>query len=95
MSFHVGQKVTLKDGAPWKPTRWLESVPIFGVVYTVREMVHHKLGPAILLHEIRNPCQYWSGSQDIGERLFDATEFRPVTDISVFTEMLKTEKVLT
>jgi len=85
----VGQKVTRKDDYLWDGEG--EIAPVFGEVYTVRDMFVDDDGIVCLqFHEIRNqPREYKDGFIECG---FEADAFCPVvdctTDISVFTKIL-------
>lgn len=98
MKFYVGQKVEcivqLSVNVP-EETELGVAVPVMGGIYTVRSVDRriHYTGTAdcIQLAEIVNPeIGYWDGSVRT-ETAFDAIAFRPLTDISVFTETLVSE----
>ena len=101
-AFHVGQKVVLAfpyDGQTHSAASFCgETLPSAGVVYTIREIEPPSADPLglvfIRLFEIINPS-----SHEFGECAFNSQRFRPVverkTDISIFTDMLKTQRVRT
>jgi len=92
--FYVGQKVTLKY--PVKYRDWYgELTPVFGVVYTIRDILSFAGEASLRFYELRNDIKLYT--DDKGNRIMDechhtAEDFRPVlekkTDISVFTELL-------
>ncbi len=93
--FQVGQKVRCTARGDWSKTRarWAEygaSVPVRGGIYTVREITSRHDGVGILLVEVVNPKIpgygieiAWALHADDGH-----PEFLPITDISVFKEIL-------
>lgn len=79
-------------------------LPTVGVIYTIREILvkdscykgQWVYTPSFLLMEIKNDVHRWSlkdGSVEFWERHFQWSRFKPLTqkltDISVFTSMLK------
>jgi hypothetical protein len=91
--FYVGQKVVAVEPverdhpANIHLSPYVNQIPIKGQVYTIR-MVYiddgmHK--PAVLLNELVNRI-YPKAGHEVG---FSASIFRPATDISIFTAMLK------
>jgi len=85
--FFVGQKVVCAvDYSPLKFLFSLEILPILNKTYTIRAInnVDNQIG--ILLEEIHNPQrEYATGFHEVH---FDAEDFKPLTDISIFKEML-------
>jgi hypothetical protein len=69
-----------------------EIIPLVGVTYTVRALMHYpQAGYGYLLEEIRNePHNY---AEAFAETIFDTKHFRPVTDISIFTRLTKIRKL--
>lgn len=63
---------------------WSGDTPVEGQIYTVIGVYKSPYGPGYLLQEIRNNVHGGSYAQN---------RFRPVTDISVFVKILKTEKI--
>jgi hypothetical protein len=93
MAFRVGQKVVFIG--PNRPNnRYHQNVPVRGQVYTIRAIAEVLGQTAFLLMEVRNDPYPWANG--FVELHIEAKFFRPVverkTDISVFTEMLKTTK---
>jgi len=91
MAFQVGQKVVCI--AECEVTRYMETPPVVGSVYTIREIGEHEGIAWVRLVEIVNkPMQYWG---IFAEKPWEADCFRPLvdrkTDISIFTEMLHKE----
>lgn len=87
MTFRVGQKVVCVDGNHWMPLRHSEYV-VEGRIYTVSEVD----SGGVNVVGIR-PDPFPLGE---GNYVWDSARFRPIverkTDISVFTEMLRTTK---
>jgi hypothetical protein len=86
MTFHVGQKVVYVGGIPAEPDE-PGPHPVVGAIYTVTwidEVETRRCGKIdhIDLEEI--PFE----GDDEWLRGYDAREFRPVTDISIFTALL-------
>lgn len=101
MNFRVGQKVVCVDDdwsrlsqvhrccAPNRPSR--------GNTYTIRAMSYVVDGrQTVLLEEIKNGIVEWKAPWGKQEPAFYIGRFRPLvekkTDISIFTEMLKTKQ---
>lgn len=63
---------------------WNGDVPVEGQIYTVVGTYKCASGPGFFLLEIKNNVYDGAYAQD---------RFRPVTDISIFEAMLKTEKI--
>ena len=93
----VGDKVQCVDDAIAFGYPKKEARPTAGVVYTIREIIvdypakaEEKFAPFIRLVEIVNPLLEYREAWI--EAAFSFRRFRPVrpTDISVFTDMLKT-----
>lgn len=96
MTFRVGQKVVCIRKDAWEGGYQDETDPIYGHVYTIREIVDYPHGPVgLLLVEIVNPPRHYA--EGFHECDFQSPNFRPVvernTDISIFTAMLKPSKV--
>jgi hypothetical protein len=106
VNFHVGQKVVCVDDERrpygsrvprYKGEACGAKFPKKGSIYTIREVyISNKGTPGVILGEIDN----FEASIALGfnkEIGFDADRFRPVTthktDISIFTDMLKTKRV--
>lgn len=91
--FRVGMKVTMKEKGVWARP-YGEIVPVFGEVYTIRDIVTDAdVHNTLRFIEIRNDCHlYLDGHR---EPSFNATVFSPVvdrkTDISVFEKLLNTK----
>ena len=80
MAFHVGQRVVCVDGDFSRKKLRGETLPIKGVVYTVREAgIHDIYGlPYVRLVEIVNePQEYRFG---VTEACFRASKFRPLDE---------------
>lgn len=103
MTFRVWQKVVCvgTSGTPnvdWDAwcSHWKIVRPERGAIYTVRDTRAGSVRQHIRLVEIVNPCAQFSDAPP-QEPWFWAEAFRPVvergTDISIFTKMLKPEKV--
>jgi hypothetical protein len=81
--FHVGQKVTMIDPRQWQDEADGEAYPVFGVLYTIRDIelgVDGSGDTFLNFHEIRNERYRYLG--DYGEAAFFAGYFRPVVNIS-------------
>jgi hypothetical protein len=89
MTFRVGQRVVCVDDSSHDRGGWhpRADIPQVGEVYTVAAIGRHRLQPAVRLREIRNAAH---------DGFYRARRFRPAveraTDISVFTEILRTTK---
>jgi hypothetical protein len=89
MSFRVGQKVVCIDAAQFPGFRWHPDadIPRVGEVYTVTGIFQKDGKPGVVLKEIKNVEEVYSG--------YRASRFRPAvdrkTDISVFTKILNRE----
>lgn len=96
--FHIGQKVVcIKNGGWTSPKMFGDEIfPVFGKVYTVREIEpDFDEYSWIRLEEIINrPHNYGDGMIEASYR---SDRFRPIverkTDISVFTKMLTDNKI--
>jgi hypothetical protein len=77
MTFRVGQKVTLTSKRPFKNMSDEERSPVFGEVYTIRDMEPWYGEVGLVFEEIRNPEIYRSG---IRECTFNASRFRPIVE---------------
>ncbi len=93
--FDVGQKVRCVAEGTWAKARAMHpdlSVPVKGGIYTVREVTNFGV-PGIRLVEIVNPPHlYKEGYAENAWAWYSSKgklEFRPLTDISIFKEMLK------
>jgi len=94
MAFYVGQKVALAR----KPNRVMatfgEAIPVFGPVYTIRDIFVCAGQELLRFVEIVNePRVYLEGYQECG---FNAKYFRPITErktsIEIFKAMLNPSK---
>lgn len=95
MGFHVGQKVVCIKRGKWESSHpegrvpKSETQPVFGRVYTIREIEPFIIDgyQGLLFEEIFNPL----GESPL-EVCFNASRFRPIierkTDISIFTKIL-------
>ena len=86
--FKVGQRVECVDDDPatYGSFRWNEDAVCVGQVYTVRRCFVHEGLPTLWLDEIkRSEIARLIHGADVG---YAASRFRPVTDISIFTNML-------
>lgn len=89
MAFRVGQKVVCVDVSNDDGKQWIgDDTPVVGEIYTVSAVGLTERGKyGIQLVELRRPRR-WG---------YQARRFRPVverkTDISIFTAMLKPERV--
>ena len=95
LDWKVGDKVVCIKRAGWNLNRG-EQGPVFGEVYTIRDITSRRSGKIYLrFEEIRNPEIYDEdeGDNDCKEARFWIARFRPVqtrkTDISVFTDILR------
>ena len=102
MIFSVGQKVVCINDE-WLDPSWVAvpNRPVAGLIYTVRGHDYWDLpdlfvNDRIFLVEITNPLVDWIECEQ-REGSFPTWRFRPVverkTDISIFTQMLRTEPV--
>ena len=95
--FHVGQKVVCVDGQRRQRGKGDEVLPVYGRVYTIRDMVSFSPydTPGIQLCEIRNTIRHYL--QGMHECTFNPNRFRAAvdkkTDISIFTKMLNRNPV--
>lgn len=100
MTLHVRQRVVCigTEGTPnidWDTwcTHWKIARPTRGGIYTVRDARIGRAGRQhIRLVEIVNPSAEFSDAPS-QEPWWWASAFRPITDISIFTKMLKPKKV--
>lgn len=77
-TFEVGDKITMKNTKPFLDMENGDSVPQYGVVYTVRELLWFPDGIGLRLTEIVNePHDCCDG---FNEATWDADEFRRVVD---------------
>lgn len=101
IQFHVGQKVVCI--ADWTASqhrlaqRRGVTIPVSGVVYTVRSIQLLDGHDAHLcFYELVNPVEKFRGHGRM-EQSFGADKFRPIvtrkTDISIFTAMLHTQRM--
>lgn len=91
--FFPGQRVRcINDDFSWAYKEHGAAVPTLGAVYTIRDVQEYSfvVGTWFYLDEIRNPVVTFI--QGAYEPPFLSTYFRPLSDISVFTALLKTEK---
>lgn len=81
--FHVGQLVVCVDDEI-NAVDFPVTLPVRGVVYTIRRVKNHCGDLAVLVHEIVSPAPV------VGEYGYLASRFRPVVDshLDVFREML-------
>lgn len=97
-NWHVGMKVVcVKEGAWSPPMKQADSYPVYGGVYTIREInLGNDEKPYLTFEEIRNAPVYRRGD-DMHEAWFAARQFRPVqkrkTDISIFRRLLTHPRV--
>lgn len=97
--FRIGQKIVCINGKPDQPKDafWVRYWPIEGTTYTVRGVDHSGgKGPGVLLEEISNyaiPIKKRTGEIYYAEPIFLEKRFRPATDITIFENMLRHERV--
>jgi hypothetical protein len=88
LNWKVGDKVVCLKNGKWSGLQPDESFPVYGGIYTIRNIEPHKDEVYIRLEEVVNPGDY----EDCEECQFWAKHFRPVqtrkTDISIFTALL-------
>jgi len=91
MTFHIAQQVTMIRPHSFSLMLPDEVQPVFGEVYTIRDISSHPRVIGLIFREIRNPSgRYLSPS---GECSFNSEFFRPViknkTDIGFAHEILR------
>ncbi len=82
MTFRIGQRVTLIREVKWRLVTQSEIAPIFGSVYTIRDMVRAASATGLIFEEIRNVPR--DGELECG---FDASVFRPVVEPELPAEL--------
>lgn len=100
IQFHVGQKVVLAiDFAPEVRASAPGDkmiLPLMGAVYTIRDIGEFEGEPLVWLEEIVNAPRFYLDAFAVMEQGFGAFRFRPLidrdTDISIFTDMLNTQR---
>jgi hypothetical protein len=78
--FHKGDKVACIDDcfqdSKTNPFRIYElNLPVFGLVYTIREVIDTRYGQGIRLHEIRNKRFYYQDRRERLEPAFEVAKF--------------------
>lgn len=92
--FEVGQQVECVDASFSARERyWIKQLPVAGQRYTISELEAGARGLGLRLAEICNPSipvvRKVSGEEFQFVPTFLVSRFRPITDISVFREMLE------
>lgn len=88
--FVVGQRVVCVSQICAAPGHdCIETFPVVGVVYTVREIEDFGRGIGLRLAEIVNAPRIYAGDEKPAEAAWNHVAFRPAFDLSIFHKLVE------